>query len=81
MPINFGAIQTKLNQDSDFRNKFLRDPIATLRDEGLELSPEMETNLKKFVRELNEGPKPVAGSNVTQGQAAMTPMISISIDF
>lgn len=81
MAVNLGSIENRLNSDLDFRNKFLQDPIAALKEEGLELSPEMAGNMQNFVRQLSEPPAQIAGSNVTAAPEETRIMINIGKSF
>lgn len=48
--INLGDLQKRLNEDPKVLEKFLRDPVAVLKSEGITLSPDMAKDLKDFVQ-------------------------------
>jgi hypothetical protein len=49
--IDFGKIESKLNQDPAYRQAFLRDPVAALSREGISLPPEIQNSLRNQVRD------------------------------
>jgi hypothetical protein len=50
--IDFGNIESKLNQDPAYRQAFLRDPVAALAREGISLSPEMQNSLRSQLQDV-----------------------------
>jgi hypothetical protein len=69
-------LQKRLNEDPKLAQKFLKDPVATLKSEGITLAPEMAQELKGFMD--------TSGTSKTKASAAITevearPRIKISI--
>jgi hypothetical protein len=46
---NLDRIQEQLNSSDQYRQRFLEDPVAALAAEGLHLSFEMQTDLRRQV--------------------------------
>ena len=46
---HLGMIQQRLNTDSNYRKRFLKDPVAALAEQGLFLNVEMQTQLRQVV--------------------------------
>ena len=49
---HLGNIQQLLNSDANYRSRFLKDPVAALAEQGLILSFEMQTQLRKMVAQV-----------------------------
>jgi hypothetical protein len=70
-------LQKRLNDDPKLAQKFLKDPVATLKSEGITLAPEMAQELKGFM-DTSETPKKAGGAkNAAVSEAR--PRIKISI--
>jgi hypothetical protein len=74
---DFSRVQAKLNNDTVFRQKFLDSPVETIRQEGVQLTPEMEQKLKTFVSQATTEKAKAAGSST----ASINGGIAISIRF
>jgi len=61
---NLKELQERLNSDTKFRDDFLVDPVGVLNKEGIILSPEMEEELAKSIKDLTSAPKTTAGASV-----------------
>lgn len=73
-------LQNRLNKDKKLKGRFLRDPVGTLKSEGVDLSPEMERNVGYLVDKLKKPGALVPGAGIAPDDlAAIT--ISISVDF
>jgi len=46
------ALETRLNKDPDLLNKFLKDPVKLIQAEGIELTPDQASSVKKQFAEL-----------------------------
>jgi hypothetical protein len=46
---DLASLQKRLNDDPKLVDKFLKDPVKTLKGEGLSLTPEMAKDLKNMV--------------------------------
>ncbi len=73
---NKARLETKLNEDEAFRDRFLKSPADILKAEGLALS---DANASKLRRQLDD----LAGKDLPSGAsvAANGIMISISKSF
>lgn len=58
------SLEEKLNSDENFQKEFLKDPVETLKNEGVILSPEMEEDLKKSVGDMVSPHAAPPGSSV-----------------
>jgi hypothetical protein len=47
---NLNHIQELLNTSEDYQKRFLQDPVAALAHEGLQLSLEMQQDIRQQVR-------------------------------
>jgi hypothetical protein len=47
---NLDRIQQLLNTNEDYQKRFLQDPVAALAHEGLQLSLEMQQDIRQQVR-------------------------------
>ena len=65
-------LEKRLNDDPKLAEKFLKNPVATLKAEGITLSPEMARDLNSFIETSQTTTKPKAGE-------LARPRISISI--
>ncbi len=75
---DFKSVQQRLNEDAQYKEKFLRDPVAAVKEEGVSPTPDMEQALKKFTQEVNaKKDKPAGGSST----AGINGGISIGIRF
>lgn len=73
-------LQNRLNRDPKLKAKFLENPVHTLREEGLELTPEMERSVAYLVDQVKRPGHLVAGAGIApQNLAAIT--ITIGVDF
>lgn len=72
--VDLGDLQKRINDDPKFFEKFIGDPVATLKKEGLKLSPEMAKDLQGFIQKSK---KPKDASRLAA--AAASPRISIRI--
>jgi hypothetical protein len=64
---DFSSVQKRLNEDSQYKAKFLRDPVAAVKEEGVSPTPEMEQALKKFAEQVLAKKDKPAGSSSTAG--------------
>lgn len=78
MPVNLQALQERLYEDEALRESFRKDPVKALRDSGMQLSEEMEANLRRFVKKAHAPAK-----FEMQGESSedIAIVISISIPF
>jgi hypothetical protein len=49
MATNLGDLQKRLNKDPNLNAKFIKDPVGTLRSEGVALDPDMAKELKSLI--------------------------------
>lgn len=77
MATDFRSIEQKLCTDMEYRERFLADAPAVLKNEGLILTDAMTAQLRKSVAELTGPNAVVAGSNL--GAVAHEDFIGISI--
>jgi hypothetical protein len=75
---DLGQIQKRLKSDNDYRAKFLANPIQALRDEGIEITPDMARKLTAFTMLTHGSHGDIAGSSVARGGSIE---IDISIHF
>jgi hypothetical protein len=54
---NLADLQKRLNSDPELTNKFLKDPVATLKGEGVAVDPAMAKELKSLVQ-TSKGTRP-----------------------
>ena len=59
---NLWHIQRLLNNDANYRSRFLTDPVAALLEHGLVLSPEMQMQLRRMVSQLQTASPRTAGA-------------------
>jgi hypothetical protein len=64
---DFSSVQKRLNKDPQYKEKFLRDPVAAVKDQGVTPTPEMEQALKKFTEQVVAKKDKPAGSSSTAG--------------
>ncbi len=81
-----GALQLKelekrLNEDDEFRAKFLADPVATLEQAGVELPESAKAALPKLTESLRTKTPAVPGSTLAPRGADVEISINISKDF
>ncbi len=77
MAVDLGKLEARLNNDASLRARFFKDPVAVLAEEGLVLTPDMQSNLARMVGETQGKPTKVAGS--TLGPSPQEVGIGISI--
>jgi len=53
---DLGTLQSRLNKDLELKSKFVKDPVATLRSEGVKLDADMAKQLKSFVASARKRP-------------------------
>jgi len=53
---NLDHIQQLLNTSEDYQKRFLQDPVAALAYEGLQLSPDMQQDIRQQVRKAGAKP-------------------------
>jgi hypothetical protein len=70
-------LQKRLNEDPKLAQKFLKDPVATLKAEGITLAPDMAQDLKSFMD--TSGSSKTKADAVTSGAVEARPRIKISI--
>ena len=75
---NLKELQEKLNSDEKYQSRFLKDPVGIFKKEGINLSPEMEKDLNKSIKDLKIAPDAPLGSSLKKGRGVM---ISITIRF
>jgi hypothetical protein len=63
------GLQTRLNDDTRFRNQFFKDPGSVLRREGVELGAAKEQQLAKYIHDVTSGPMEVFGAEITKVKA------------
>jgi hypothetical protein len=61
---HLGQIQQLLNTDADYHSRFLRDPVSALAEQGLFLSPQMQTQLRLAVAQAGDQPASVLGAAI-----------------
>jgi hypothetical protein len=69
----FAEIQKRFDTEPGLTKKFFADPVGTLGDEGVSLSPELATQLKHDVKEFS---KPVTAA---EGLRIHAPHIHVGI--
>ncbi|HSR67474.1 MAG TPA: hypothetical protein VLU25_05990 [Acidobacteriota bacterium] len=78
MPVNLQALQDRLYEDEALRESFRKDPVKVLRDSGMQLTEEMEENLRHFVQKAQAPAKFEMQDEFSEDIAIV---ISISIPF
>ena len=69
-------LQALLNSDAEYRKRFLKDPAAALRAEGIKVTPEREKSLNSFVQQANSAAGPLGDTNISVNAG-----IAISVRF
>jgi len=64
---HLGQIQQLLNNDKDYRGRFLKDPVAALAEQGLILPFDMQAQIRQMVTQAQTGGSHVPGSAVLPG--------------
>ncbi len=59
---HLGNIQQLLNNDVNYRRRFLNDPVGALAEQSLILSPEMQMQLRQMVSQAQASPRAVPGA-------------------
>ena len=74
-------LQRRLNEDEEFRNRFLADPVGTLEAEGLVLPDEAKDSLRQMTDALRKEAASVPGSTLTPQEEGVGISINIAKDF
>ena len=53
---NLGHIQQLLNTSGDYQQRFLKDPVAALEQQGLQLPFQMQQDIREQVRKASGKP-------------------------
>jgi hypothetical protein len=53
--VDYSKIQRRLNEDSLYRKRFLSDPVALLRAEGVKVTPNKAEALNEFAWRARRG--------------------------
>ena len=53
---DLAGLQTRLNKDQELKAKFVKDPVATLRAEGVKVDAEQAKQLKSLVSSASKRP-------------------------
>lgn len=61
---NLDQIQQLLNNNEDYRKRFLQDPVAALAQQGLQLSFEMQQQVRNLVKQAQTSVPSVPGAAV-----------------
>ncbi len=59
---NLDQIQQLLNTNQEYRNRFLQDPVSALAQQGLQLSIDMQNQLRQLVQQARVGPATTPGA-------------------
>lgn len=57
--VDLSDLEKRLNKDPELRAKFLKNPSAVLKEEGLVLNTQMKKDLKELVAQAKEPKKGV----------------------
>jgi hypothetical protein len=77
---NLVDLQKRLNTNTKLRNQFLANPGETLRNEGVQLTPEQERSVAYLVDQVKKPGRLVPGAGIApQDLRAIT--ITIGVDF
>jgi hypothetical protein len=69
-------LQARLNSDAEYREKFLKDPCAVLRAEGIKVTREQEESLNSFVQQASSAANALGNPNISVNAG-----IAISVRF
>jgi hypothetical protein len=64
--MDLGRLEERINNDARYRQEFLKDPVGTLRREGLTLSFDQERRLRDAVAKLVAAKPPVGGATIKE---------------
>ena len=73
-------VQTKLNSDARLRSRFLKDPGAVLRQQGIQLEPGVESRLMKYTQELATPQREVFGTQLLRIRVGVQVRIRIIVN-
>ena len=74
------ATQTKLNADPRLRARFLKDPGAVLRQQGINLGADKEQQLMKYTNELTAPQREVFGAQLLRIKIGVSVRIRIIVN-
>jgi hypothetical protein len=78
--IDLAALEKRLNSSAGTRKAFLEDPVAALKKEGMNLTPEMQRSVGYLVDRLKKPGRLVPGAGISPADLrAIT--ITIGVDF
>jgi len=74
------AAQTKLNADPRLRARFLKDPGAVLRQQGINLGADKEKQLMRYTNELTAPQREVFGAQLLRIKIGISVKIRIIVN-
>lgn len=74
-------LENQLNRDKNLRAEFLKDPVKILKQEGLEVTPEMAKSVKAQFADMQLPKSQALGLKIKIGIGIRPPQIGIVIKF
>lgn len=74
--VDLKDLEKRLNEDPKLAEKFIKNPVATLKSEGITLSPAMARDLNSFIETSQT---PTKAKAAKRGTVLAAPNISIMI--
>lgn len=68
---SLSGLQKRLNKDTRLRSRFLKDPAAVLRAEGISLPEEKAASLERFTREVTAPAREVRVDSIRSRAAGL----------